>query len=57
MDLKGISREIIIRRFKNMLDSSLFIFKISLTASQSASVLGTLCVVKLLIFGLVKCTL
>ena len=51
MDLKRIFRKII-GRFESIMDLSLLILEVSLTASQRACVLGTLYVVKLLIFAL-----
>ena len=50
MDLKRILRKII-GRLESIMDLSLLILEVSLTASQGACVLGTLCVIKLLIFG------
>ena len=51
MDLKRILRKII-GRLESIMDLSLLILEVSLTASQGVCVLRTLYVVKLLIFGL-----
>ena len=56
MDLKRILKKII-GRFESIMDLSLLILEVSLTASQGVCVLRTLYVVKLLIFGLCSYTL